>query len=349
MQSARKKTHPEPRSCRPAVQDHPRGPRRHARRPTSGRRTSRGPRRTSSSRTPARWRSRPGKYRLTFTRGPEYGAEVSEVVLAPGATRTVSAALRRIVDTSGYVSTDFHQHTILSADAPVGTRDRDPRERRRGRRGRRRERAQRRSPTSAPLVRELGMSRFLVSIPGDELTTDASKKPWGHANVFPLAADPSKPRGGAPPVRDRLAHDVLEEMRARPGPRSVLQVNHPRSGANGYFDQLAFDPKNRRRHRRRVRRRLRRARGVERPQRRRTHEGARRLPRAPSHEPSRHGRRRHRHARHRRSGGGSSAHVRSRREGRRARRVGRLAHRRARAQRAREARRGPHERPISCG
>jgi hypothetical protein len=184
----------------------------------------------------------PGKYRLTFTRGPEYGAEVSEVVLAAGATQTVTAALRRIVDTSGYVATDFHQHTILSADAPVGTRDRllsNAAE------------AVEVAVASehnvvvdlGPQVRELGMARFLVSIPGDELTTDASKKPWGHANVFPFVADASKPRGGAPAVRDRLAHDVFEELRTRPGPRGVLQVNHPRSGVNGYFDQLAFDPK----------------------------------------------------------------------------------------------------------
>ena len=184
----------------------------------------------------------PGKYRLTFTRGPEYGAEVSEVVLAAGATRTVSAGLRRIVDTSGYVATDFHQHTILSADAPVGTRDRvlaNVAE------------AVEVAVASehnvivdlAPLVRELGMSRFVVSIPGDELTTDASKTPWGHANVFPLFVDAQRPRGGAPPVRDRLARDVFDELRARPGPRSVLQVNHPRSGTNGYFDQLGFDSK----------------------------------------------------------------------------------------------------------
>jgi hypothetical protein len=102
----------------------------------------------------------------------------------------VSAALRRVVDTSGYVSTDFHQHTILSADAPVGTRDRvlaNVAE------------AVEVAVASehnvvadlGPLVRELGMSRYLVSIAGDELTTDASKKPWGHANVFPLAVDPS--------------------------------------------------------------------------------------------------------------------------------------------------------------
>ncbi|MDB5217786.1 MAG: hypothetical protein JWO86_5713 [Myxococcaceae bacterium] len=184
----------------------------------------------------------PGKYRLTFTRGPEYGAEVSEVVLAPGATRTVSAALRRVVDTSGYLATDFHQHTILSADAPVSTRDRIL--------SNAAEAVELAVATEhnviadlAPLVRELGMSRFVVSIPGDELTTDASKKPWGHANVFPLAVDATKARGGAPAVRDRLAHEVFEEMRSRPGPRSVLQVNHPRSGTNGYFDQLGFDPK----------------------------------------------------------------------------------------------------------
>jgi hypothetical protein len=36
---------------------------------------------------------------------------------------------------------------------------------------------------------------------------------------------------------------VFEEVRSRPGPTRVVQVNHPRSGSNGYFDQLAFDPK----------------------------------------------------------------------------------------------------------
>lgn len=183
----------------------------------------------------------PGKYRLTFTRGPEYGAETTEVTLIPGALRTVSQALRRIVDTSGYVATDFHQHTILSADAPVATRDRVL--------GNAAEAVEIAVASEhnvvtdlAPLVRELGMSRFVVSVAGDELTTDASKKPWGHLNVFPLTADARLPRGGAPIVRDRLARDVLEEVRARPGPRSVIQVNHPRSGQNGYFDQLGFDP-----------------------------------------------------------------------------------------------------------
>ena len=36
---------------------------------------------------------------------------------------------------------------------------------------------------------------------------------------------------------------MLDEVRAAPGPARVVQVNHPRSGANGYFDCLAFDPR----------------------------------------------------------------------------------------------------------
>ena len=184
----------------------------------------------------------PGKYRLTFTRGPEYGAETSEVTLVAGSTKVVSVALRRIVDTSGYVATDFHQHTILSADAPVSTRDRVL-----GNAAEAVEVAVASEHNAVvdlgPVLREVGMARFVVSIAGDELTTDASKKPWGHANVFPLVADPSKPRGGAPTVRDRTAKEVLDEVRAQPGAARVVQVNHPRSGSNGYFDLLGFDLK----------------------------------------------------------------------------------------------------------
>jgi hypothetical protein len=183
----------------------------------------------------------PGKYRLTASRGPEYETKTAELVLAPGASAQKTFALRRVVDTSGYVSTDFHQHTMLSADAPVATRDR--------------------AVSNAveglevavasehnvvvdlgPVVRELGLSPFHVSIPGDELTSDASRKPWGHANVFPLVPAPGKARGGAVAVRDRTAKEALSEIRAMPGTR-VVQVNHPRSGSNGYFDLLGFDPK----------------------------------------------------------------------------------------------------------
>ncbi|MBX3188316.1 MAG: CehA/McbA family metallohydrolase [Labilithrix sp.] len=183
----------------------------------------------------------PGKYRLTFSRGPEYAPETMDVTLAPGTGREAVASLARVVDTTGYVATDFHQHTILSADAAVGTRDRvlaNTVE------------AVEVAVVSehnlvgdlAPIVRELGVGKWVVHVPGDEVSTDASRKPWGHVNVFPLEPDPSKPRNGAFPVRDRLAKEVIAEARALGGSR-VVQVNHPRSGSNGYFDLLGFDPK----------------------------------------------------------------------------------------------------------
>ncbi len=184
----------------------------------------------------------PGNYRLTFTRGPEYEAETADVALSAGETKALTRTLRRVVDTGGYVSTDFHQHTVGSADAPVSLRDRVLSNAAEG--------VEVAVATEhnnvvdlGPIVRACNMSPFVVAIAGDEITTDSSKKPWGHANVFPLAVEPSLPRGGAPSVRDRTAKDVLDEMRARPGPARVIQVNHPRSGPNGYFDQLGFDPK----------------------------------------------------------------------------------------------------------
>lgn len=181
-----------------------------------------------------------GRYRITASRGPAYDLASVDVVV-PG-TAPAPFALRRVVDTAGYLSTDFHQHSILSADAPVATRDRVLAN---AAEGVDVAVASEHNAIAdlAPVVEELGLSSWLVEIAGDELTSDASKDPFGHANVFPVAPQPDRPRSGAPPVRDRLAAEVFAEARALPGGPHVLQINHPRSGKNGYFDQLGFDPK----------------------------------------------------------------------------------------------------------
>jgi hypothetical protein len=180
-----------------------------------------------------------GRYRVTASRGPEYDLAPIEITV-PGAAPP-PFALRRVVETKGYVSADFHQHSILSADAPVATRDRVLANAAEG--------VEVAVTTEhnaiedlSPIVAELGLTGFLVQIAGDELTSDASKKPFGHANVYPVAPRTDRPRNGAPAVRDRLAADVFADARALPGGPHVLQINHPRSGMNGYFDQLGFDP-----------------------------------------------------------------------------------------------------------
>jgi hypothetical protein len=184
----------------------------------------------------------PGKYRVTLSRGPEYALVAQEIDVLPGKVSTPAAVLTRVVDTKGYVATDFHQHTMLGADAPVGTRDRVIANAAEGV-----EIAVASEHNLIadlmPIVRELGLERWLVEISGDELTTDNNRKPWGHANVFPLVALAAKPRGGAFPVRDRSARETFDLVRKSVTTPFVLQVNHPRFGTMGYFNQYAFDPK----------------------------------------------------------------------------------------------------------
>jgi len=184
-----------------------------------------------------------GSYRVTASRGPEYALAQADVTLSPGERRALTLSPERVVDTAGYVACDFHQHTMESADAPVSRVDRVISNAAEGVEV---------AVTSEhnvvvdlePIVHELHLDDALVVLPGDELTTDASRKPWGHANVWPLPFDPTKPRGGATPVRDRPAHEVFEALRAGPDAvpgRFVLQINHPRLGTIGYFEQLKLD------------------------------------------------------------------------------------------------------------
>ncbi|MEO8875016.1 MAG: hypothetical protein ABI461_05465, partial [Polyangiaceae bacterium] len=138
----------------------------------------------------------PGKYRVTASRGPEFEIVQRDMVLAPGGDDTFSAQLHHVLDVSGYVGCDFHQHTMLGADAPTSTIDRVISNVAEG-------------VTVAvtsehnvvadlmPVVREAKLDDELVEIPGDEVTTDAALIPWGHANIFPLLPNPKLPRGGA--------------------------------------------------------------------------------------------------------------------------------------------------------
>ncbi|MDP9001409.1 MAG: CehA/McbA family metallohydrolase, partial [Myxococcota bacterium] len=181
-----------------------------------------------------------GKYLITASRGPEYSIASAEVDLAPGDRRLEALQIDRLVDTRGYLACDFHQHSILSADSSVATRDRIISNVAEGV-----EIAVASDHNFVadlePIVKEMHLQGELVSIPGDELTTDASRHPWGHANVFPLPVQAATRRGGAPEVRDRTPHEVFSELRARFPTELVVQVNHPRSGKNGYFDLLGFD------------------------------------------------------------------------------------------------------------
>ena len=134
----------------------------------------------------------PGDYRVVVTRGIEFGHLEKEIQLRSGRTEKIRGVLRRLVDTEGWVSTDFHNHSTPSGDNVTNSRDRvinlaaEHIEF---------------APTTEhnrlydwqPFIDELGLADEVVTIPGLELTV---KGP--HLNAFPFVPDPYAQDGGAP-------------------------------------------------------------------------------------------------------------------------------------------------------
>ena len=181
----------------------------------------------------------PGRYRVVASRGPEFALAEETISVESGKTSPLMLTLSRVIDTRGFIGCDLHQHSAPSADSGVSMRERVLSNAAEGV-----ECAVASEHNTivdmAPLVREAKLEPFFRSIIGDELTSDASREPFGHFNAFPLQVDPSDARGGAFPVRDRTAKEAIDAIRAAPG-EHVIQVNHPRTGRTGYFDQSRFD------------------------------------------------------------------------------------------------------------
>lgn len=199
----------------------------------------------------------PGNYLLRITRGPEYDLVEKRITVAKGQTVQVSASLKRVVDTRGWVSTDFHAHSSPSGDNYCGTDDRiinfaaEQIEF---------------APTTEhnriydwqPHIERLGLTKELKTIIGIELTGA-----FQHLNAFPLKRDPLAQDGGAPvyqydPRINALVlrnwgtpslspggsqHDTYQNVRVGVppfggGPDRWVQVNHPSVG-RVFFDRDA--------------------------------------------------------------------------------------------------------------
>lgn len=169
----------------------------------------------------------PGEYRIVVTRGPEFDSITQDITLEPGGTVNVAGKLVRSVDTSGWVSTDFHNHSTPSGDNTCGTDDRlinlaaEHIEF---------------APTTEhnrlydwePHISDLGLVPFLKTIPGMELTGRGA-----HFNCFPLSPDPKKQDGGAPVWQKdpRLNAIVLRDYQGEERDRWI-HVNHPDMSEN---------------------------------------------------------------------------------------------------------------------
>jgi len=164
----------------------------------------------------------PGTYDVVVTRGPEYSHYREKIQLGAGESRSIRTQLTRLVNTKGWVSTDYHNHSTPSGDNTCGTDDRlinlaaEHIEF---------------APTTehnrlydwSPHIDRLGLAPFVKTVPGLELT---GRGP--HLNSFPFTPHPMEQDGGAPVwQRDpRLNAIVLRDFQGSEPDRWV-QLNHP--------------------------------------------------------------------------------------------------------------------------
>ncbi len=184
----------------------------------------------------------PGHYAFVFSRGTEYALYVKEADVSSGGTLALdNVKLKRVVKTPGWVSGDFHLHSIQSPDSAILT--------------------ERRTLAAVgegmdvlqssdhdwlvdygPVVKKLEESGVLLpasvaTLVGQEI----SPNHIGHINVFPLAYDPNKIDGGAldwtyspldtnDPSPDFVMspRDIIDHYNSGGGGEGekVLQVNH---------------------------------------------------------------------------------------------------------------------------
>jgi len=169
----------------------------------------------------------PGKYAVTISHGPEFDIVQTEIDVKDGGETSVKAKLVRSVDSTGWVSSDFHSHSTPSGDntssqlgrvlnlvcehiefAPCTEHNR--------------------VSTYAPHIKQLGIEPFLATVSGIELT--GVPLPLNHQNAFPMKYTPRIQDGGGP-----ISGPDLETQIERLGlwddrSEKLLQVNHPDMG-----------------------------------------------------------------------------------------------------------------------
>jgi hypothetical protein len=164
----------------------------------------------------------PGSYKVRVVRGLEYASMEKDVTVAPGTSASISGVLKRVVDTTGWVSADFHNHSTQSGDNICGTDDRliniaaENIEF---------------APTTEhnrlydwePHIQKLGLTSWIKTVRGMELTGSRQ-----HFNAFPFTPDPLLQDGGAPEWNDdpRITAITLRRHQGEVASRWI-QFNHP--------------------------------------------------------------------------------------------------------------------------
>ena len=192
----------------------------------------------------------PGGYQVVVSRGTEYSSYSAPLTITAGATTNVSAQIARVLDTAGFISSDFHVHGIRSADSRVADGPRVAQFAGEG--------VENIIMTDhhvhtdlTPTIAALGLGAWVASTVGEEITTFD----YGHFNGYPFTIDPSVPSGGstdfgqaAPPGQDFPSAGAFNATPAEiyalatAGDQSIagvttIQVNH----IDSHFSPMQID------------------------------------------------------------------------------------------------------------
>ncbi len=176
-----------------------------------------------------------GSYTVYATRGMEWSLAAELVSIDSDDEQLFSAPLVREVPTLGWISGDYHLHTLTYS----GHGDSNLDERVISLIGEGVEFAvatdHNHNTDYNPTVERLGAGREVKAVVGNEVST-----PIGHLNAFPL--DPERPIAD-PEAMD--AQTLFRFLHAEPNPfgvSPVIQLNHPRWGGIDYFTKTGLDP-----------------------------------------------------------------------------------------------------------
>ncbi len=179
-----------------------------------------------------------GTYLVYASRGPEYTMEQKIIEITVQMFRRdkqeLAFVIDKVVDTKKFISMDPHMHTTYSdgtikiserlkslvaegVDVAVST-DHNI------------------IIDYNPDLKKLELDKYLSVIIGNEVT----KGGVIHFNTYPLIPDKKAPFNGAIDADSDEAAPLFVASRER-DPKAILQVNHPRSGTLGYFNNYQLD------------------------------------------------------------------------------------------------------------
>ncbi len=163
-----------------------------------------------------------GKYKVVVVRGPEYSHLEQEVTVVEAKEFVFKGTLKRVVDTKGWISADFHNHSTPSGDNVCDTEGRviniaaEHLEF---------------TPTTEhnrfydwePTIKALGLAPFIKTVKGIELTGRRQ-----HINAFPFDPVMLEQDNGAPVWNDdpRITALTLRRWQGERKDRWI-QFNHP--------------------------------------------------------------------------------------------------------------------------